>query len=62
MHVIISFVKTVSDLLRGLLGLRVPPPLRPLVRIYETFVNGEAPILQIYLQDKFPVGNLVNLV
>jgi len=59
----ILFVKTVLD--------HLPVPLRQrlyellnqlLVRVYELFGRGEASILKIYLQDKFPMGNLVNLV
>jgi hypothetical protein len=64
MHVILLFVKTVLD--------HLPVPLRQrlddlfsrlLRRVYELSGNkGEASILKIYLQDKFPMGNLVNLV
>jgi len=68
MHVILLFIKTVLN--------RLPAPLRQLLndllyqlrarilqRVYERFGNkGEASILKIYLQDKFPMGNLVNLV
>jgi hypothetical protein len=64
MHVILLFVKTVL--------YHLPVPLRQRLnellfyqlrgRIYELFGRGEASILKIYLQDKFPMGNLVNLV
>jgi hypothetical protein len=60
MHVILLFVKTVR---------RLPVPLRQLLnqllnQLFDlyTFGRGEASILKIYLQDKFPMGNLVNLV
>jgi hypothetical protein len=53
--VILLFVKTVLYQLP--LRLRLP-------QYYELFGDnkGEASILKIYLQDKFPMGNLVNLV
>jgi hypothetical protein len=58
MHVILLFVKTV-------LLNRLPLPLRQ--RLLDLLIElvgneGEASILKIYLQDKFPMGNLVNLV
>jgi hypothetical protein len=66
MHVILLFVKTVLDHLPVPLRLRLYElfsqlRIRP---VYERFGNklGEASILKIYLQDKFPMGNLVNLV
>jgi hypothetical protein len=58
MLVILLFVNTVLyilDQLQRRLGL---PPLPPVV-LYEQFGRGEASILKIYLQDKFPMGNLV---
>jgi hypothetical protein len=55
MHVILLFVKTVLSTI--VYQLPLPLPSDP-----ELFVKGEASILKIYLQDKFPMGNLVNLV
>jgi hypothetical protein len=52
-YVILLFVNTV---LYDLLQDRLP------VALYVIFDAGEASILKIYLQDKFPMGNLVNLV
>jgi len=57
MHVILLFVKTVTH----------PLPLLQRLRLLDLVIflsgnKGEASILKIYLQDKFPMGNLVNLV
>jgi hypothetical protein len=68
MHVILLFVKTVLDQLPGPLRQRLyelsnqlEDRIQP--RVYEPVgYKGEASILKIYLQDKFPMGNLVNLV
>jgi hypothetical protein len=62
MHVILLFVKTVLN--------RLPAPLRQLLNdlLLQLLVSelpdnkGEASILKICLQDKFHMGNLVNLV
>jgi hypothetical protein len=55
MHVFLLFVKTVFN--------QLPGPLRELLlALCLLFDTGEASILKIYLQDKFPMGNLVNLV
>jgi biotin-(acetyl-CoA carboxylase) ligase len=67
MHVILLFVKTVLDHLPVPLRQRLNDLLSQLLvrirRVYDRFGNrGEASILKIYLQDKFPMGNLVNLV
>jgi hypothetical protein len=68
MHVILLFVKTALDHLPVPLRLRLYELLyqledRVLLPVYERFgYKGEASILKIYLQDKFPMGNLVNLV
>jgi len=55
MHVILLFVNTVLNQLPQRLRLR---PL-PLVLYELIFYKGEASILKFYLQDKFPMGNLV---
>jgi biotin-(acetyl-CoA carboxylase) ligase len=62
MHVMLLFVKTVLNHLP--LRQRLYELYSQLTeREYERFGNkGEASILKIYLQDKFPMGNLVNLV
>jgi hypothetical protein len=62
MQVILLFVNTVLNILYQLqlqlqLQLELPPPL--LLDPYELFDKGEASILKFYLQDKFPMGNLV---
>jgi hypothetical protein len=68
MHVILLFVKTVLDHLPVPLRQRLYELYSQLIGriqpVYERFGNklGEASILKIYLQDKFPMGNLVNLV
>jgi hypothetical protein len=63
MHVILLFVKTVLNKLPVPLGQRLIELVLQLKgRLYELFGRGEASILKIYLQDKFPMGNLVNLV
>jgi hypothetical protein len=52
MHVIVLFIKTVSYHLRRL------PPLRQFMHdilLYTSESSGEASILKIYLQDKFPI-------
>jgi hypothetical protein len=56
MHVFLLFVKTVFN--------QLPGPLRELLLALclVLFDTGEASILKFYLQDKFPMGNLVNLV
>jgi hypothetical protein len=57
MLVILLFVNTVLyilDQLQRRLGLP-PLPLEP----YELLDIGEASLLKIYLQHKFPMGNLV---
>jgi predicted DCC family thiol-disulfide oxidoreductase YuxK len=64
MHVILLFAKTVLNQLPLPLRQRLNELFSQLeVREYELFGNkGEASILKIYWQDKFPMGNLVNLV
>jgi hypothetical protein len=70
MHVFLLFVKTVLNQLPLPLRQRVYELLSQLIvreykllRVLDLFGNkGEASILKIYLQDKFPMGNLVNLV
>jgi hypothetical protein len=53
MLVILLFVKTVLN--------QLPVPLRQRLNelLYQLFGSGGASILKIYLQDKFPMGNLV---